>query len=318
VADAILVSDGVEARYGAEIGRLAPGRPRVVVGPDGCTGDPATSAICFFSGDIFPERSVPFLRQMIRAKQLQWFHTFSAGVDDPFFQGLLARGVRLSTSAGAQAGPIAHTVMLYLLALSRDLPGWLAAQRDHRWEPRDVVDLQGRRMLVVGMGPIGSEVARLGLAFGMEVLGLRRTPRGDEPCETRPLAELDDLLPSCDALVLAIPLVPETHHLIDAARLAKLPEGALLVNVARGDVVDEDALIAALEEGRLGGAGLDVFHEEPLPAASPLWEMPRVIVTPHSSGTTPANWDRAAAIFLDNLGRFERGEPLRNEAVAKR
>lgn len=318
MASAILVSEGVEERYGAEMRRLAPGRPHVVVGPDDCTGDPTTAAICFFSGDLYPERSATFLRQMIRAKQLQWFHTFSAGVDAPFFQGLLQRGIRLSTSAGSQAVPIAQTVLLYLLALSRDLPGWLDAQREHRWEPRDVMDLQGQRMLILGMGPIGREVARLGLALGMDVVGLRRTPRGDEPCETRPLAELDDLLPSCDALVLAIPLVPETHHLIDAARLAKLPAGALLLNVARGDVVDEEALVAALESGRLGGAGLDVFHEEPLPAKSPLWDLPRVIVTPHSSGTTPANRDRAAAIFLENLGRFERGEPLRNEARAKR
>jgi len=316
VADAILVSEWVHERYGREISRLAPGRPRVVVSETGCRGDPAEAAICFFSGDLFPERAPSFLRQMIRAKGLAWFHSFSAGVDNPFFQGLLARGIRLTTSAGAHAVPIAQTVMLYLLALSRDLPGWLADQRAHRWAPRDLVDLQGQQLVVVGMGPIGLEVARLGLALGMRVVGVRRTPRGDEPCETRTLDSLDALLPTCDALVLAIPLTPETHHLIGAARLARLPAHAVLVNIARGDIVDEDALVAALAGGRLAGAGLDVFHEEPLPEASPLWDLPHVIVTPHSSGTTPSNWDRAAQIFLDNLGRFERGEPLRNEVPA--
>lgn len=313
MADAILVSDWVHEHYGRELSQRAPGRPLVVVSDAGCTGDPAEAAICFFSGDLFPERAPHFLRQMIRAKGLAWFHSFSAGVDNPFFQGLLERGIRLTTSAGAHAVPIAQTVMLYLLALSRDLPSWLAAQNEHRWAPRDLVDLQGQQLVVVGMGPIGLEVARLGLALGMRVVGLRRTPRGDEPCETRSLSALDALLPECDALVLAVPLAPETRHLIDAARLAKLPPRAVLVNVARGEIIDEDALVAALEAGRLAGAGLDVFREEPLPKASPLWNLPQVIVTPHSSGTTPANWDRAAQIFLDNLGRFERGEALRNE-----
>ena len=166
---------------------------------------------------------------------------------------------------------------------------------------------------VVGLGPIGLEVARLGVALRMRTIGVRRTPRGDEPCETWPMARLDELLAQADALVLAVPLGDDTRHLLDARRLALLKRGAWLVNVGRGALVDEAALVAALQSGHLGGAGLDVFETEPLPPESPLWSMPNVIVTPHNSGDAPGNLDRAAAIFLDNLARYGRGEPLRNE-----
>jgi len=142
---------------------------------------------------------------------------------------------------------------------------------------------------------------------------MRRRPRGDEPCETWPLARLDELLGIADAVVLALPLGDETRHLLDRRRLARMKRGALLVNVGRGALVDEEALAEALASGGLGGAGLDVFEVEPLPPESPLWPMPNAILTPHSSGDTPGNHERASEIFLDNLGRFGRGEPLRNE-----
>jgi len=224
--------------------------------------------------------------------------------------------VRLTTSSGAHAVPIAQTVMMYLLALSRDLRGWLADQAERRWNPRDVVELQGRTLGVVGLGPIGLEVARLGQAFRMQVIGLRRSPRGDEPCETWPISRLDELLARVDDLVLALPLSEETRGVIDRRALSMLRPGSTLVNVGRGDLVDEVALVEALAEGRPRGAGLDVFQREPLPAESPLWSMPSVIVTPHSSGSTPGNLDRASEIFVDNLSRYVRGEALRNE-VAK-
>jgi phosphoglycerate dehydrogenase-like enzyme len=228
---------------------------------------------------------------------------------------MLERGVRISTSSGAMARPIAHTVMLYLLALSRDLRGWIRDQEAARWNEREVEDLEGRCLGVVGLGPIGLEVARLGAAFGMRVIGLRRTPRGDEPCETWPLERLDEVLPRVDFLVLALPLSDDTHHLLDARRLALLRPSACLVNIGRGALVDETALVRALEKRELAGAGLDVFEVEPLPAESPLWRLPNVIVTPHSSGTSPGNRARAAAIFLENLARYESGQPLRNEVT---
>jgi len=312
---ALIVSDRVEARFGEEIDRVAPGLARVVVGPDATRGDPSTGEIAFFSGDLYPDRARSFLLEVVRAKGLRWLHTFSAGVDDPFFQGMRARGIRLSTSSGAMAVPIAHTVMLYLLAFSRDLRGWLDAQARRAWEPRPVADLQGRLLGVVGMGPIGREVARLAQAFGLRVIGMRRTPWGDEGCETWPLERLEELLARVDALVLALPLTDETRGIIDANALDAMKPDAILVNVARGGLVDEAALAERLADGRLGGAALDVFETEPLPESSPLWGLPNVIVTPHASGTTPGNQDRAAAIFLENLRRYLEGGLLRNEVA---
>lgn len=315
---AILVSAEVAERFGDAVRAAAPGRPLAVLRGDEVDGDPGEVEVAFFSGDLFPDGSRALARALHRAPGLRWLHTFAAGVDHPFFQRLLARGVRVSTSSGAAAVPIAHTVALYLLALSRDLPGWARDQAARRWSPRDVEDLAGRRLVVLGLGPIGLEVARLARALRMEVTGVRRTPRGDEPCETWPLARLDELLPAAEWLVLALPLADETRHLLCARRLALLPRGARVINVGRGALVDEAALAAALESGHVAGAGLDVFEVEPLPPGSPLWSHPRVIVTPHSSGATPGNDVRAAQAFVENLGRFARGEPLRNEAPAPR
>ena len=311
---ALLVSGQVEDRHGAALDAAAPAVSRVVLRPAGCEGDPSSVEIAFFSGDLFPERARDFVLTLREAKELRWLHTFSAGVDNPWFQSLRARGVRLTTSSGANAVPIAQTVLLYLLALSRDLAQWQDAQRRRAWERHEVRDLQGLTLGVVGLGPIGVEVARLGAALRMRTIGIRRVPRGDEPCETWPIARLDELLAQVDALVLALPLSDDTAHLLDARRFALLKRGAWLVNVGRGGLVDEAALVAALQSGHLGGAGLDVFEIEPLPQESPLWSMPNVIVTPHNSGDAPGNRDRAAAIFLDNLARYGRGEPLRNEA----
>jgi phosphoglycerate dehydrogenase-like enzyme len=315
---AILVSGAVEARFGEALRRAAPGRRLAVLRGEALEGDAAGIEAAFFSQDVFAAGARPFARVLHQAPRLRWLHVFAAGVDHPWFQTLLARGVRITTSSGAAAVPIAHTVLLYLLALSRDLPGWLRDQAARRWNERDVEDLQGQLLAVAGLGPIGLEVARLGATLGMRVVGFRRTPRGDEPCETQPLEALDAWLPRVDWLVLALPLAEGTRHLLDARRLALLPSTARVVNVGRGALIDEPALVRALAEGRLAGAGLDVFEVEPLPPESPLWALPQVIVTPHRAGTNPGNAWRAAEIFVENLGRFVRGEPLRNEAPQAR
>jgi len=315
IRGALLVSDAVERDHAAELERAAPGVERVVVADGGIRGDPAAVEIAYFSGDLFPARTREFAVVLAKASAVRWLQTFSAGVDHPWFQSLRAKGVRLTTASGAAAVPIAQTVMLYLLALTRRLPDWLEAQREARWAPHDVVDLQDRTLAVVGLGPIGLEVARLGQAMRMRVVGVRRALVGDEPCETWPLARLDELLPQADVLVLALPLTGATRGLLDARRLALLPRHALVVNVGRGELVDEPALVRALEAGQLGGAGLDVFTTEPLPKESPLWRLSNVIVTPHSSGVTPGNQARATAIFLENIRRYARGEPLRNEVA---
>lgn len=315
MARAILMTDAFEARWRDELEAASPGRPRVVLRGDGSEAALDDVAIACFSGDCFPDRAREFMIAALKSTNLRWLHTFSAGVDHDVFQRFLERGVRLSTSSGAHAVPIAQTVILYLLALSRDLGGWLDAQRARRWEPRAIHDLQGERLGVLGLGPIGLEVARLGRALRMQVIGMRRAPRGDEPCTTWPLARLRELLPSVDHLVLALPLTQETRHVLDAEALALMKPTASLVNVGRGALVDEAALTEALRAGRLGGAALDVFEVEPLPRESGLWDLPNVIVTPHSSGTNPGNDRRAAEIFLENLRCFDAGRPLRNEVA---
>jgi len=272
-----------------------------------------TAEIACLSSDLWPDWSGAYLRVCLDAPNLRWLHTFSAGVDHPVFRMFLDRGVRLTTSSGSSAVPIAHHVMMSLLDASRDVPAFLRAQARHAWEMRDVEDLEGRTVGVIGMGPIGLEVARLAAAFGMRAIGMRRTVTGDEPCETWTFDRLDELLGMVDDLVLALPLTPETNGLIGAAQFERMRRGARLVNVGRGLLVDEPAMIAALQSGQLGWAALDVTAVEPLPADSPLWDLPNVVITPHCSGATRMTDVRAGAAFLDNLARYVRGDELRNE-----
>jgi phosphoglycerate dehydrogenase-like enzyme len=207
--------------------------------------------------------------------------------------------------------------MLYLLALSRNLPGWLRAQASHEWSPAPFRDLEGQRVVVVGYGPIGEEVVRLATAFRMDPVVVRRSALGDEPCPVRPLAELADAVSDADAVVVALPLVPETRGIVSADVIAAMPSHAVFVNVGRGELVDQAALTDALASARVAGAGLDVFDPEPLPADDALWDLPNVIVSPHTSGSSDATTARVAEIFLDNLGRFVRGEPMRNEVTTR-
>jgi phosphoglycerate dehydrogenase-like enzyme len=317
VPGAVLVSDFIEERYGAALSAAAPAMPRVILRTCGrIEGDVAAVEVVFFSGDCYPARAAEFMSVALGAGALRWLHTFSAGVDHPVFRGLLARGVRLTTSSGASASAVAHMAILLLLALARGLPAHVAAQHERRWAPARGDDLEGKFAAVVGLGPIGLEVVRLAQALGMRVIGMRRTPAGDEPCETWPMARLGELLALADYVVLALPLTPDTHHILDAAAVARMRPTARLVNVGRGELVDETALAAALSAGRLAGAGLDVFEAEPLPQASPLWELPGVIITPHVAASTPTTAHNAAEVFVDNLARWVRGAPLRNEVRA--
>ena len=271
--------------------------------------------VAFFSSDAWPERAAPFMKVALEAQHLQWLHSMSAGVDSPVFSMFTDRGVRLTTSSGASASPIAGTVMLYLLALSRGLPGWLRAQAIHEWSPQPFRELRGQRLAVVGYGPIGQEVVRLATAFGMEPVVVRRSARGDEPCEVRPLDELGDVVGGVDAVVSALPLQPGTRGIFSAEVIASMRADAVFVNVGRGELVDQAALTEALSSGRLGGAGLDVFDPEPLPADDPLWDLPNVIISPHNSGSSDGTAGRVDEIFLDNLERFLAGRALRNEVT---
>lgn len=283
----------------------------------------ARMTIAFFSGDVYPVHSRSFFAAVQAAPHLRWLHVFNAGVDHPVFGRILARGVRITTSAGSTAVPIAQTAISGMLLLARPWQRWLDARARRAWEPvppeEAPADLGGQVMTVVGLGAIGSEIARLARSFGLRVIGVRRSPAtGNEPVDelVHP-RDLDGVLPRTQWLALACPLTPETRGLIDARRLALLPPGAWILNVARGEVIDEEAMIAALQSGRLGGAYLDVFAVEPLPPESPLWEMPNVFISPHNSAAAQGNEARVAAIFRRNVVRWFRGEPLENEVEAE-
>lgn len=273
--------------------------------------------IAFFSADTWPDRAGRFLGMCTRAANLEWLQTFSAGTDHPIFATIRQNGVVVTNSAGSAAPSIAQTVMMYLLALSRDLPALTRAQADQRWEPTAARDLHGLRLGIVGLGQIGTEVARLASAFGIEVTGLRRTVAGDEPCETWTDDRFEELLGWADAVVVTAPLTDATRGLFGTAAFAAMRPGSWFVNVGRGEIVDEDAMADALLTGHVAGAGLDVFATEPLPADSPLWTHPNVIITPHSSGSTDRSDRRSVEQFVANFRRRSNGEPLRNVTAAE-
>lgn len=269
-----------------------------------------------------------FYDSLRAASTLRWVHTHSAGVDRPIFNELLQRGVRITTSSGANARPVAQMALAGLLTLARRLPQLMQAQREHVWRPLlgDALprDITGQTAVIVGYGAIGQRIATLLGALDMHVIVVRRevsdgaeTAR-DAHASPRfvSFASFDSVLPEADWLILACPLTSLTRGLIDARRLAMLPRGAHVINVARGEVVVEHDLIAALNEGHVAGAFLDVFEHEPLPYVSPLWDLPNVIVTPHTAGHVDSHYEAVGRIWLDNLARWQRGDPLVNETRA--
>ena len=310
----LLLSDNVWNAHRERIERVAPGMVPLVYEGDQPFPDEVleTVDIAFFSSDCWPERTRGIILSITNAKNLKWLQTFSAGVDSPFFVQLMERGVTLSNSSGATASPIAQTAILYMLALSRDMRTWMRNQDDKKWQQHKIDELDGASLAVVGMGPIGMEIARIGVALNMKVEAVRRTARGDEPCPTFSMHELHDVLGRADWVASALPLTPDTRHVFDTKAFAAMRPGARFINVGRGELVDEQALVAALQSGHLAGAGLDVFATEPLPAESPLWGMDNVIVTPHNSGSSTTSNRRSEEIFLDNLERWVAGTPLNN------
>ena len=325
----LLLSDVAAARHGERIRAAVPAVQLVPVAPDGPLPETAGAEAAFITRDLFvggtrfdlTARFQRFLDLLAASPDLRWVQTFSAGTDMAPYQAMLARGLILTNSAGASASAVATTAVTGLLALARGLPRIAEAQRRHAWEPlyagAEPRDVEGQTALVLGTGPIGQEIARLCGAFGLRPIGIRRDAEAPPPpgfAATAPFAALPDWLPRTDWLVLACPLTPTTRGLIDAKALALLPPGRHLVNVARGGVAVEDDLLAALRSGHLAGAFLDVFAMEPLPAASPFWDLPNVIVSPHSAAASDGLPARVAALFCENLARWARGEPLRNRA----
>ena len=311
----LLVSDNVWARHGDAIRSISPGVTPIIYEGNDVLPDEIISTIntVFYSSDLWPDRSRGFVLSIMKAASVKWMHTFSAGVDSPFFVQLMERGIRLTNSSGATASPIAQTTVLYMLALSRNVRAWFQHQERHEWTRHEFAELDGARLAVIGMGPIGIEIARLGVALNMNVEAIRRTPTGNEPCPTFSFDQLHNVLARADWVAVALPLTDNTRQIFNAETFSIMKPGACFINVGRGELVDENALIAALQSGHLAGAALDVFATEPLPSDSPLWDMDNVIITPHSSSASAQSGLRSEDIFLKNLARYVAGEPLINE-----
>ena len=243
-----------------------------------------------------------------------WVHIASAGVDRLMFPGLVRSDTVVTNSRGVFDEPIAEYVLGLVLAFAKDLHTTFRLQGERRWRHRETERITGARALVVGTGPIGRAIGRRLSAAGLAVTGVGRTARDEDPDlgAVRPMDRLGEELAAADYVVLAAPLTPQTRGMIDAAALERMRPSARLINVGRGALVAESDLVKALQAGRIAGAALDVFEDEPLPPSSPLWDMPGVIVSPHMSGDVVGWRDELVRLFVDNLGRRVAGRPLRN------
>jgi phosphoglycerate dehydrogenase-like enzyme len=276
--------------------------------------------------DAIRDADVAFSSRVTRAhftaaERLRWVHSPAAGVGAMLFPEMVQSAVVMTNSRGNSSVTIAEHAMAVTLVLLRDLPLAWRRQAEKVWAQNEfdagasIRTLRGARVLVVGLGSIGSETARLAAAFGAYVVGIRRTPSvrpSDGVAEVHAPAELLEQLPSADVVILSAPQTAETLHLIGERELAVMKEDAVLVNVSRGKLIDEAALVKALDTGRLRGAALDVFEHEPLDRASPLWNRRNVVITPHVSGFHADYWPQAVGLFADNLRRFVAGQPLAN------
>lgn len=251
--------------------------------------------------------------ELARARHLRWVHTWSAGVDHSLFPELVASEVVMTCSKSNGAVPLAEHAMLLMLMLNRDAVRWIRAQDERRWAPFTHGELAGQTCGIIGLGYSGADLAIKAKAFHMRVLGMRRSQEpvpGVDELYTR--ERLHDFLRECDVVVITAPRTPETLGMLGEAELRVMKESAFLVTFSRGGIVDDEALLRALREGWIAGAGLDVHGQEPLPEGSPFWTAPHTIVTPHNGATTKATRQRAIDIFADNLRRFCDGEELRN------
>ena len=334
---AVALSPILSARYRSRdlerIRAAAPGARIVTVSVEGLADGPLDDVEVMLRGWI---SSDAFDRILTRAPRLSWVHSATSGVERALTPSALERGVVVTNARGVFSRPIAEYVVMMILAVSRRLPQLLELQRERTWQPLEGTELRDVTVGIVGLGSIGRAVGALATAFGCRVVAVRRrgdagegtaaasgTSDVDADATDRPLGEvmldrvggpetLPELLAESDFVVLAAPLTPETEEMINAETLALVKPGAWLINVARGRLIDERALIRALRDGQLGGAVLDTFRDEPLPPMSSFYDLPNVIVTPHTAWSSGRVLDRSVELFCDNLRRFAAGEPLLN------
>ena len=268
-----------------------------------------------FDFDRANARELPSL-----APNVRWIQATSAGIGDYVRRMGYAASMPntiFTTASGVHARPLAEFCLMVLIAFHKKLLPTLRDQRQKHWERFAAGELTGQTLVVVGVGRIGREIARLGKSLDMHVIGVKRSPAAVDPAalhldEVCGPSDLHRVLPRAQNLVLIAPHTPETERMIGRTELALLPRDAVFINIGRGALVDEDALVDALRSGHLLGAGLDVFRQEPLPAESPLWEMENVIVYPHSASTSYLENGRIVDLFCQNLRRYLDGEPLLN------
>jgi phosphoglycerate dehydrogenase-like enzyme len=296
-----------------EILGAAPGARLIPVNAEGVADEPLEDVEVLLRG--WSLGGDPLDRLVGRAPRLRWIHSVSVGVESVLTPCVRLRGLTVTNGRGVFDQPIAEYVMTMILSICRCLPQLIELQRERTWQPLEAREMAGVTIGLVGLGGIGCEVASLGQAFGSRVLAVRRRP-GAEPVEgvetLGGLEALPRLLASSDFIVLALPLTAETERVIDDESLAIVKPGAWIINVARGGLVDEVALVRALRSGPLGGAVLDTFREEPLPDTSPFYRLANCIVTPHTSWFSAAVLGRTFEVFSDNLRRYRAGEPLRH------
>jgi glyoxylate/hydroxypyruvate reductase A len=268
------------------------------------------SADVLFDLDWYAPADMP-----TNAPKLRWVQTSRSGVGESLRRSGLDRSeIVFTNAAGVHAVPLTEFVVLGLLWLLKDVPRLEAEQALHAWLPSVTRVLAGRRILLIGLGGLGRRVASTLACLDVEVWGLRRSeaPAPEGVARSIRPDELEAALGEVDGLVVAVPYTAETHHLIGARELAALPAGATVLNIARGGVIDEEALVEALASGHLGGAALDVFEHEPLPPDSPLWDLPNVLISPHRASVVDAENSLIVDLFVDNLRRFLGDRPLRN------
>lgn len=259
-----------------------------------------------------------------QAGRLKFIQSVSAGMEQFDRNRIAQHGIRLASAQGVNTGAVAEHALALILSLTRQLHLARDRQREHLWriaistpDTREL-ELSGKTIAIVGLGPIGLRIAALAKALGMHVVGVNYSGKTDQAAidSIHAIHSVGKILPDVDILVLACPLTPETENLIGAAQLRSMKRSAFLINVARGRVVDQAALIEALANGIISGAGLDCFHDEPLPASSPLWDFKNAVITSHSGGETRDYEIRVIDILTENLGRLARGETqLRNQVV---
>lgn len=277
-------------------------------------GDDITAEAAWMSNDFFRgDAGRAFAITLLKSRTLKWLQTASAGLDGDFFKNVVDKGIRLSNS-DAQARAIAEYVMAQVITHYQPTEERREAQKAHKWQRFGFREIYQTRWTIIGFGNIGSEIGKRARGFDAHVTGIRRTPGAHDYADAMAtLEDLPSLLPGSDVVVLACPLNAATQRIADENFFAAMKEGATLVNIGRGGLVDETALVAGLDAGRPDYAILDVFDTEPLPEASPLWSDERVCVTGHTSAFGSGTGKRGDELFLENIARYLKGGPLRNE-----